>query len=236
MKRDQLEIKIGYKFKNEELLARALTHRSWAHENGTEENVADNERLEFIGDSVLGLVIAEHLFRENRGMDEGELTLMKHHLVSTAMLAELSKKIGLGDAVKIGRGEEKTGGRTKPAILADTLEAVIAAIFLDGGYNTAKDFIVELFANEFVKATPQSSLDYKTLLQETLQAEKLSAPHYELTGTEGKPHARTFFVEARWENGVSKGTGNSRKAAEMMAASEALKILKDRQTNNGSKQ
>ena len=226
MKHDEIETKIGYKFRNPDILTRALTHRSWAHENGAEQNTEDNERLEFIGDSVLGLTIAEHLFRENPQMDEGELTLMKHHLVSTTMLADLSKTLGLGDAVKIGRGEEKTSGRSKPAILADTLEAVIAAIFLDGGYDAAKKFIVELFAKEFTRATPQSSLDYKTLLQETLQAEKLAAPQYELTGSEGKPHDRTFFVEARWENGVSKGTGNSRKAAEMMAACEALKILK----------
>jgi len=227
MKHDEIQIKIGYKFRNIDILVRALTHRSWAHENGSEHNDADNERLEFIGDSVLGLIIAEYLFRENPEMDEGELTLMKHHLVSTTMLADLSKKIELGKAVRIGRGEEKTGGRTKPAILADTLEAVIAAIFLDGGYDAAKKFIIDLFARELIKATPQSSLDYKTLLQETLQAGKLAAPQYELTGSEGKPHNRTFFVEARWETGVSKGTGNSRKAAEMMAACEALKILKE---------
>ncbi len=232
MKHDQIETIIGYKFQNDELLTRALTHRSWAHENGSELNVADNERLEFIGDSVLGLVIAEHLFLENSEMDEGELTLMKHHLVSTTMLAGLSQKIELGNAVMIGRGEEKTGGRSKPAILADTLEAVIAAIFLDGGYDSARGFIVKLFTNEFTKATPESSLDYKTLLQETLQAEKLSAPQYELLSTEGKPHDRTFYVEARWETGFSKGTGNSRKAAEMMAACEALKILKETPAEN----
>ena len=230
MKHDEIETKIGYKFRNQDILTRALTHRSWAHENGAEQNVADNERLEFIGDSVLGLTIAEHLFRENLQMDEGELTLMKHYLVSTTTLADLSGTLGLGDAVKIGRGEEKTGGRTKPAILADTLEAVIAAIFLDGGYDAAKRFIVELFAKEFTRATPQSSLDYKTLLQETLQADKLAAPQYELIGSEGKPHDRTFFVEARWETGVAIGTGNSRKAAEMMAACEALKILEQAST------
>jgi ribonuclease-3 len=225
MTRGQLEEDIGYKFANPRLLARALTHRSWAHEHTGEERPLDNERLEFIGDSVLGLAIAEYLFRRNPKMDEGRLTLMKHRLVSTTTLASLSEKLGVGSVLQVGRGEEKTGGRTKPAILADTLEAVIGAIFLDAGYNTVSGVIRDLFAEELDKATPESSLDYKTLLQETLQARKLSAPQYELTNTEGMPHERTFHVRATWENGESTGVGSSRKSAEMMAACEALKTL-----------
>lgn len=225
MTRGQLEDDLGHKFADPQLLARALTHRSWAHEHSGEERPRDNERLEFIGDSVLGLAIAEYLFRENPKMNEGRLTLMKHRLVSTSTLALLSEKLGVGDVLQIGRGEEKTGGRAKRAILADTLEAVIGAVFMDAGYEAVSRVIRHLFAEELDKATPESSLDYKTLLQETLQARKLSAPQYELTKTEGMPHERTFHVRAVWENGESAGIGSSRKSAEMTAACEALKIL-----------
>lgn len=225
MTRGKLENDLGHKFADPQLLARALTHRSWAHEHSGKERPLDNERLEFIGDSVLGLAIAEHLFRENPKMNEGRLTLMKHRLVSTSTLAALSEKLGVGDVLRVGRGEEKTGGRTKPAILADTLEAVIGAVFMDAGYEAVSGVIRRLFAEELEQATPESSLDYKTLLQETLQARKLSAPQYELTDTEGMPHERTFRVRAVWENGESSGVGSSRKSAEMMAACEALKIL-----------
>jgi ribonuclease-3 len=235
MKLAKLENLLGYNFKSAALLERSLTHRSWAHENlpgETEEQIREkeNESLEFVGDSVLGLVIAEQLYLKNPTLNEGDLTLMKHHLVSTATLARIAAELKLGEHIRIGRGEEKTGGRHKPAILADTLEAVIAAIFFDSGYIAARSFIERLFAYEFRIATPKSSLDYKTLLQETLQAEKLSAPVYSLLKTEGQPHNRTFFVEAAWDAGRSEGTGRSRKAAEMMAASEALKMLANENT------
>src|SRR5690606_37334359 len=199
MTRGQLEDDLGHKFANPRLLARALTHRSWALEHAGAARPIDNERLEFIGDSVLGLAIAEYLFHENPKMDEGRLTLMKHRLVSTATLASLSERLGVGKVLKLGRGEEKTGGRTKPAILADTFEAVLGAVFMDAGYEAVSGVIRKLFAEEFAKATPESSLDYKTLLQETLQARKLAAPQYDLTRTEGMPHERTFHVRATWE-------------------------------------
>jgi ribonuclease III len=227
----KLEKRLGYKFGDPDLLSRALTHRSWAHETfpgESDEKVrgAQNESLEFVGDSVVGLVIAEQLYRRHPTLSEGDLTLMKHHLVSSTTLARIAVSLDLGEFVSIGRGEEKTGGRKKPAILADTLEAVIAAIFFDSGYVAASEFILRIFAAELKKVTPQSSLDYKTLLQETLQAEKLSTPTYSLIKTEGLPHARTFFVEAVWGDSRSLGTGGSIKSAEMMAASEALKSLK----------
>lgn len=226
----KLEILLGYKFQTRAWLERAFTHRSWAHENlpgASEEKIreSENESLEFVGDSVLGLVIAEQLYLKHPGLSEGDLTLMKHHLVSTTTLAKISQRLNLGKFVRVGRGEEKTGGRKKQAILADTLEAVIAAVFFDGGYIAAREFISQIFEDELQIATPQSSLDYKTMLQETLQAGKLSAPVYSLIKTEGLPHARTFFVEARWSAGKSEGTGGSIKSAEMMAASEALKTL-----------
>ena len=230
MKLSKLEKLAGYKFRVPALLERAVTHRSWAHENlpgASEEKLreAENESLEFVGDSVLGLVIAEQLYTANPTLSEGDLTLMKHHLVSMTTLAKLAEEMNLGDFVRVGRGEEKTGGRKKQAILVDTLEAIIAAVFFDGGYETAKAFVARIFERELNIVTPKGSLDYKTLLQETLQAEKLSAPSYSLVKTDGQPHARTFFVEAAWETGKSEGMGRSIKSAQMMAAREALKML-----------
>ena len=228
----KLETVIGHTFRDPELLERALSHRSWAHESmpgANDESIraATNESFEFVGDSVLGLVIAEELFNKNPTLGEGDLTLMKHHLVSTATLADTARKLALGSHIKMGRGEAKTGGREKSAILADTLEAVIAAVFFDGGYIVARAFVKRIFADHLKAATPRGSLDYKTLLQETLQAKKLAAPTYALVRTEGQPHARTFFVEARWDDGSSEGTGRSIKSAEMMAAAEALKVLQN---------
>jgi ribonuclease-3 len=127
--------------------------------------------------------------------------------------------------MRVGRGEEKTGGRRKQALLADTLEAVISAIFFDSGYISARAFVNRIYAEELRQATPKSSIDYKTLLQETLQAEKLAAPVYTVVKSEGPPHDPTFFVEAVWETGRVEGTGNSIKSAEMMAANLALKLL-----------
>lgn len=237
MKLAGLEKSIGYCFKSPELLERALTHRSWAHENiggESEEKLrgAENESLEFVGDSVLGLVIAEELFRRNPYVSEGDLTLMKHRLVSTPTLARIGEQLGLGEYLRMSRGEEKTGGRDKPAILANTLEATIAAVFFDSGYVQARNIVTALFADEIGRATPKASLDYKTLLQETLQAEKLSAPVYSLVRTDGPPHERTFYVTATWESGETSGVGPSIKAAEMMAASEALKMIEEQNGNS----
>lgn len=230
LKLEKLESLLGYAFRDRALLERAITHRSWAYENlpeGAEEDVRmiQNESLEFVGDSVLGLVVAERLYLRNPGASEGDLTLMKHYLVSTGTLAKLAGALGLGDFIRIGRGEEKTGGRRKNALLANTLEALIGAVFFDAGYAAAHDLIVSVFSAEFDNATPKASIDYKTLLQETLQAEKLSAPVYSVIRTDGPPHQRTFFVEAVWTGGKVNGTGGSIKSAEMMAASEALKQL-----------
>lgn len=226
----KFENTLGYKFKNTKLLETALTHRSWAHENSARSDgdteTLDNETLEFVGDSVLGLVIAEYLFKKHPELDEGGLTQMKHRLVSMPTLAKISTELGFGEFLRIGRGENKTGGRAKPAILADVFEAVVGAIFIDAGYVPARSFLVNAFREELRGTTPNASLDYKTLLQETLQAAKLAAPTYELLRTEGKPHDRTFYVRAHWETGSSDGSGPSRKLAEMTAANEALKTLR----------
>jgi ribonuclease-3 len=223
---------VGYAFQDPALLERALTHRSWAHENlaGRSENeirAAENESFEFVGDSVLGLAVSEQLCQKYPDASEGQLTLMKHRLVSMATLAEIAESLNIGELIRVGRGEEKTGGRNKKAILADTLEAIIAAVFFDGGYISARAFVSRVFAEQFRNVTPKGSVDYKTLLQEILQSERLSGPVYSLIRTEGQPHERTFFVEASWDTGRAEGHGSSIKSAEMMAASEALKSLHD---------
>lgn len=227
----RLENKLGYTFKNIKLLERALTHRSWAFENlpgATEEQVreTENESMEFLGDSVLGLVIAEQLYTSRENATEGDLTLMKHHLVSTLTLAQVAERLKLGEFVRFGKGEEKTGGRKKQALLANTLEAVIGAVFLDGGYVQARHFIATLFADELKAASPRASIDHKTTLQELVQSNGESAPRYEILKTEGPPHSRTFFVRVEWQGGKADGEGSSIKSAEMMAAAAALQQLK----------
>lgn len=225
-----LEQLLGYTFQNIALLERAVTHRSWAYEkvlDGDDEKIRSlqNEALEFVGDSVLGLAIAEQLYIRHPKASEGDLTLMKHHLVSMGTLAKVAETIGIGKFMRVGRGEEKTGGRRKQALLADTLEAVIAAIFFDSGYISARGLVGRIFADELRDATPKTSIDYKTLLQETLQADKYTAPTYNVIKVDGPPHERTFHVEAVWETGKVKGKGTSIKSAEMMAANLALKKL-----------
>lgn len=226
----EFEELLHHDFQNPKLLERALTHRSWAHERiapGLEETVKHlhNESLEFVGDSVLGMTVAESLFERFPNADEGELTLMKHRLVSAISLAQAAEKLRLSEFLRMGRGEEKTGGRRKQAILADTMEAVIAAVFLDGGYKTAKNFVERIFAEHLETITPATATDYKTVLQERLQADKRAAPVYNVVRTEGPPHRRTFFVTANWDAGSVEGYGTTIKTAAMMAAKLALEIL-----------
>jgi ribonuclease III len=231
----KLEHLTGHKFADPELIARAVTHRSWVYENmpdapETKMHETENESLEFLGDAVLGLAITDLIFTRNRGRSEGEMTVLKHHLVSTATLAKLAHELKLGSFLRVGKGEEKTGGRKKDHVLANTLEAIIGAVFVDGGYIPAKAFVSKIFAEELKTATPAKSVDYKSLLQEALQAQKLATPTYKKVRTSGPPHERTFYVEALWEGGKTEGEGNSVKAAEMMAAARALEVIK-----NGSK-
>ncbi|HRH44483.1 MAG TPA: ribonuclease III [Pyrinomonadaceae bacterium] len=226
----KLEQILGYQFQDITLLERALTHRSWAYEKiptGSEEEIRrlQNESLEFVGDAVLGMAVVEYLFYKYPNASEGELTLMKHRLVSTETLAKNSQKLHLGEFLRVGRGEEKTGGRNKQALLADTLEAVIAAIFFDSGYISARAFVQKILAEDFREITPTSSLDYKTLLQETLQAQKQSAPTYNVIKIEGPPHKRIFSVEAVWSENRVEAQGSSIKTAEMAAANLALQKL-----------
>jgi ribonuclease-3 len=227
-----LEENIGYVFHNRRLLERALTHRSWAHETvgaggEREARALHNEALEFVGDSVLGLAVADALFRSHPEVTEGELSRMKHRLVSTQTLARVSRRLGLGEHLHVGRGEEKTGGRRKRALLADAFEALLAAIFLDGGYAEAEGFVRRALGSELEDATPESAAaaDFKTLLQERLQSERHLSPTYELVETEGPPHARTFHVVAVFDGERVRGAGPTIKAAEMDAACRALELI-----------
>ncbi|MGI9164891.1 MAG: ribonuclease III [Pyrinomonadaceae bacterium] len=230
---DCLETILTYQFQNRDLLERAMTHRSWAHEQvapGAEDLARrlHNEALEFLGDSVLGLIVADYLCHAYPEGTEGELSRMKHRLVSEPTLAKASLRLNLGDFLRFGRGEEKSGGRSKDALLADALEAITGAIFLDGGFESATRFVTHALGEELQRANPMAAAeaDYKTLLQEKLQAERRPAPKYSVVETLGPPHRRTFHVEVTWDGGSVRGEGRSIKAAEVAAAKGALLNLK----------
>jgi ribonuclease-3 len=229
---DELEKILAYSFTDRSLLKRAVTHRSWAHEQvapGNEEEARrlHNEALEFVGDSVLGLIVADYLFQSYPDVTEGELSRMKHTLVSAPTLARASERLGIGEYVRVGRGEEKSGGRAKHALLADVLEAVLGAIFMDGGLSAATDFIHLALADELERADPESAAaaDFKTLLQERLQANNHDSPQYDVVETTGPPHRRTFHVELSWSGGSVRAQGRTIKAAETAAARLALEKL-----------
>src|SRR6185369_15987420 len=228
-----LESILCYPFQNRALLERAITHRSWAHEQvapGAEDQARQlhNEALEFLGDSVLGLIVANYLCKSYPAGTEGELSRMKHRLVSAPTLAEASQGLKLGEFLRFGRGEEKSGGRQKNALLADVFEAITGAIFLDGGLEAATQFVCRALRAELEAADPLSAAkaDYKTMLQEKLQAERRSAPRYAVIETLGPPHQRIFHVEVSWDNGSIQGEGHSIKAAEAAAARAALEGMK----------
>jgi ribonuclease-3 len=228
----ELEAKLGYAFKDRTLLERALTHRSWAHEHVSpgeelEARRLHNEAFEFLGDSVLGLAVADYLFQSTPDASEGDLSRMKHRLVSTMMLARAARRLDLGNYLRVGRGEEKTGGRRKRALLADVVEAVIAAVYLDGGYQSASEFVQRLLSSELTEASPEeaAAADYKTMLQECVQASLHVTPTYQLVDTEGPPHHRTFHVEAVFAEYNVRGAGATIKAAEMDAARRAIEQL-----------
>jgi ribonuclease-3 len=227
-----LETTLGYTFRNPVLLERAVTHRSWAHEQvapGKEEEARQlhNEALEFLGDSVLGLIVADFLCSAHPAVTEGELSRMKHSLVSAPTLAKASQRLQLGAFVRFGRGEEKSGGRNKDALLADVLEAITGAIFLDGGLSAATEFVQHALGNELQSVNPlaAANADFKTVLQEKLQAEHRAAPRYRVVETLGPPHKRTFRVEVSWDEGSAVGDGRSIKAAEVAAAKGALQAM-----------
>lgn len=228
-----LEEILGYNFRDRALLERAITHRSWAHEQvapGAEEQARrlQNEALEFLGDSVLGLIVADHLCRTYVAASEGDLSRMKHKLVSAVTLTKVSLRMQLGEFLRFGRGEEKSGGRRKDALLADVLEAITGAIFLDGGLEAARSFVQFALREELVRVNPvtASETDFKTMLQEKLQAERRTPPRYAVVETTGPPHKRVFHVELAWDGGSVRAEGRSIKAAEAAAAQQALETMK----------
>jgi len=230
---DLLEKTLDYKFSDRALLERAITHRSWAHERvspGSEEQARrmHNEALEFLGDSVLGLIVADHLCRAYPAASEGELSRMKHQLVSAATLTKASLRLQLGDFLRFGRGEEKSGGRRKDALLADVLEAITGAIYLDGGKEAAQTFIQHALDAELARVNPENAAeaDYKTMLQEKLQAERRSPPRYTVVEMAGPPHKRVFHVELVWDRGRVRAQGRSIKSAEAAAAQQALETMR----------
>lgn len=222
-----LEQRLGVVFKDRTLLDLALIHSSYINENSGIVP-ASNERLEFLGDAVLGLVTAEKLYQDFPESDEGELPRLRSALVRRETLAQIAGLIDLGDYLRLGVGEEAGGGRKKPANLARALESLIAAIYLDGGLELARKSILKLFGPEiWEQAQEGAGTDYKSKLQEIIQAQQQVTPDYQLIKATGPDHARQFTVEVKAGNTVlGQGTGKSKKAAEMDAARVALKTLK----------
>ena len=224
---DALEARIGYRFRDRGLLEHALTHKSKAHEDPS-GGVADNESLEFLGDAVLGLVVADALFRTFPRYSEGQKSKIKANLVSTASLAEMAEQLGLGEHMILGRGEEKTGGRRKQALLADTCEALIAAIFIDGGLEPARQFLVREFAAAIDQAKQPEYFgrDHKSRLQERVQALGRPLPYYRVAGEVGPDHRKLFHVEVVvGDDVIAQGMGRTKKEAEQEAARLALQAI-----------
>ncbi len=226
-KLDRLEKAIGHVFKDRDLLVRALTHRSRAYEvdPGSPE---DNEVLEFLGDSVIGLVTAEYAVSAYPGRKEGELSKLKASATSTLALAQLARSIKLDKAILLGRGEDKSGGRKKPSILAGSLEALAGAVYLDGGFDAARRFVSTLVSSALkpMRSDSHTINNVKSALQEICQRAGLAAPDYRLLSEKGPAHSRTFVVEVLLgDKKLGRGRGASKKGAEQAAAEKALRSL-----------
>ncbi len=216
---EKLESNIKYKFHDMSLLKTAVTHSSYANEN--RGGIKYNERLEFLGDAVLQLVTSDKLFRENPTMPEGKMSKTRAALVCEDALAGYAGEIELGEFMLLGKGEEMSGGRHRPSILADAFEALIGAIYLDGGMKEAKKFILR-----FVDAAHMSLRDFKTLLQEIIRKNPGERLSYVVTGESGPDHDKSFVVEVHLNsNIIGRGTGKSKKQAEQAAAKEALALM-----------
>lgn len=215
--------RLKYDFRNPSLLARALTHSSYANERRSP--FPSNERLEFLGDSVLGMVAAVYLFNRENGA-EGELTKLRAALVCEKALYSYAKKLELGSFIRLGKGEQRTGGASRPSILADAFEAVVAAIFLDGGMDKAREFLVPFLESELSNQSKLRFHDYKTTLQEIIQQNPEEHLDYVLTGESGPDHNKQFTVEVHLNsNVIGTGRGHSKKEAEQQAARQALKLM-----------
>lgn len=219
---DRLEKKLGYEFKDRSLLETALTHSSYANEHGC----ASYERLEFLGDSILGFVTAEFLYRHEPRLPEGRMTRLRAELVCETSLHGVAQELGLGEYLRLGKGEESSGGRTRVSILADIVEAIIAAMYLDGGIEYPAYFIRKRILEGAEISDEHRSADYKTQLQELVQQKSNRHISYEMTGESGPDHNKTFMFDVLI-NGVKAGDGigKTKKEAEQMAAKKALEGL-----------
>lgn len=221
---EAFENKIGYIYQNKSLMSEALTHSSFSNEG--KKCGRDNERLEFLGDSILSLVVAENLFTHYKHLPEGELTKLRASLVCEKSLFSFAQEIELGSYLRVGKGEEHTGGRKRPSILSDAFEAVIASIYLDGGYDAAREFVLKFIPSRIdVKKTGALS-DYKTALQEIIQKNREEKVEYVLIEEVGPDHNKAFTVEVHLNsNVIGSGAGKSKKQAEQLAAKEALELM-----------
>ena len=219
-----LETKLGYQFQNPKLLDHALTHSSYANEHHL-GSISSNERLEFLGDSVLGMIVADHLYRTFPDLPEGDLTRIRANLVCEGSLVLVAKEWDLGRYLKLGKGENACGGRSRPSILADAVEAVLAAVFLDGGLEHDRD-IIQRFLLDRMEQVNRASRDHKTYLQELVQRKSGQVLSYELIGESGPDHNQTFQMQVLL-NGqpIGQGTGHSKKEAEQAAANAAIERL-----------
>ncbi|MGM9602493.1 MAG: ribonuclease III [Faecousia sp.] len=219
-----LESLLSYKFSNISLLQNALTHSSYANER-YHDGLKSNERLEFLGDSILGMVVAEYLYRNFPDRPEGELTRMRADMVCETALAAIAHKLDLGSHLLLGKGEEAFGGRQRPSILADAVESVIAASYLDGGMEAARG-IIDRFVLADVPVTKMHNVDYKTALQERVQQKKNQVLSYQPLGERGPDHHKEFLVEVLLNGEViGTGSGTSKKRAEQAAAQAAMETL-----------
>lgn len=230
---DQFQRTLGHSFRKPDLLREALTHKSYLNEMRVSEKgraAQDNERLEFLGDAVLDLAISESLIALYPLSTEGDLSKMKARIVSEVTLARVAKRLGIGEFLLLGRGEERTRGREKPSLLADALEAVIAAVYLDGGFETARAVLLKIFEEEVHRPDPhQDDIDYKTELQECCQREFDVLPTYRVLRESGPDHQKLFEVKLTIKEQLfGIGRGRSKKEAEQQAARQALEKLAKR--------
>jgi ribonuclease III len=225
---EALEAALGYQFASRELLSRAFTHRSSIYEKSPSA-ATDNEQLEFLGDAILGFVVSDVLLAAHPDYPEGRLSKLKAHLVSASHLHAVAARLRLGEYLLLGRGEEMSGGREKKALLANAVEALIAALYLDGGIEPARRFILQHVIGEAEPAAEEAlATDYKSALQELAQSLKLPQPRYAIVEERGPEHAKTFLVEARvGRDWVSRAEGLSKKSAGQKAAQEILRQLQE---------
>jgi len=219
-----LEKKIGYTFLKKELITQAMTHSSFSNEQKVNRQ-KDYERLEFLGDAVLELVSSQFLFEEMPDKTEGDLTKMRSSLVCEPSLAYCAKELNLGEYIRLGKGEEATGGRMRDSITSDVMEAIIGAIYLDGGFDKAKEFIYKFILSDL--ENKKLFYDSKTILQEIVQGKNNGTLHYEVIAETGPDHDKLFLVEARIDDRkISEGSGRTKKAAEQQAAYQAILKIK----------